>query len=59
MIALPTAYHLVEVKHLLCRMSSKSLFRHGLDFLRHIVLNLTEKFQDFLDFEVFVLYLTA
>ncbi len=26
----------------------KSLFRHGLDFLRNIALNLTEKFQDFL-----------
>ena len=26
----------------------KSLFRHGLDFLRRIALNLTEKFQEFL-----------
>ena len=26
----------------------KSIFRHGLDFLRNIVLNLQEKFQDFL-----------
>ena len=26
----------------------KSLFRHGLDFLRHVILNLADKFQDFL-----------
>ena len=26
----------------------KSLFRHGLDFRRHIALNLTEQFQQFL-----------
>ena len=30
------------------RDSLKSLFRHGLDFLRNIALNLAEKFQDFL-----------